>query len=113
MMDDLARLTADLVELLKAQELEEAVKLAGDARRLARADDLSARQLGVHEATLGLIEARRMRDQLLRQANAQPEAQRAYAREQLERICRELFDAQIAALQTRKRELSRPRRALA
>lgn len=109
-MDDLSRLAANLVELLKAQELEKAIKLAEDKRRLARADDLGARQLGVHEATVGLIEARRMREQLLRQADTQPESQRAYARGQLERICRELFDARIAALRTRKRELSRPHR---
>lgn len=112
MMDDFSRLAADLVELLKARELDKAIKLAGDARRFARAEHLDARQLGVHEATLGIFEVRRMREQILRQAETQPEAERAYAREQLEKICRELFDVRIAALQTRKRELSRPRRAL-
>ena len=113
MIDDLARLTADLARLLKAGELDKALRLSGDARRVARVVTLEARQLGVHEATVGIIEARRMREQILRHADAQPEAQRVYARVQLERICRELFDERIAALTTRKRELSRPRRAVA
>lgn len=110
MTPEFVRLAASLVELLKAQELEKAVALACSARQLARAQDLQGRQMGVHEATLGLVEARRMREQLLRQADMQPQPNRAYAREQLERICRELFDPQIAALQTRKRALSRARR---
>lgn len=113
MIDDLASLAADLTRLLKAGELDKAFKLSSDARRLARVVTLEARQLGVHEATIGLVEARRLREKILRQADEQPEAQRAFARAQLERICRELFDERIAVLQTRKRELSHPRRAVA
>lgn len=111
MIDGSVQLASALIELLKARELEKALALARGARHLARAHDLQSRQLGVHEVTLGLVEARRMREQLLLQVEIQPESQRAYAREQLERICRELFDPQIAALQTRKRALSRPRHA--
>lgn len=108
MMSDLSRLTGEILELLKAGELEKALQLSGEARRRARADTLSARQLAVHEVTLGIVEVRRMREHILRQADTQPEAQRAYAREQLEKICRELYDPQIASLQTRKRAYSRP-----
>lgn len=111
-MDDFSRLSAELMELLKAHELDKALKLAADARHVARTSSLAARQQGVHEATLGIIEARKMRALVLREAEMQPEEQRVYAREQLERVCRELFDAQIAILQTRKRELSRPSRNL-
>lgn len=111
MIDESVRLATALIELLKARELEKALALARGACHLARAQGLQSRQHGVHEATLGLVEARRMREQVLLQVEMQPESQRAYAREQLERICRELFDPQIAALQTRKRVLSRARRA--
>lgn len=110
MIDESVRLANALIELLQARELEKALALARGARHLARSQDLESRQLGVHEATRGLVEARRIRERLLLQAETQPESQRAYAREQLERICRELFDPQIAALQTRKRLLSRPHR---
>jgi hypothetical protein len=110
MTDGLSRFGAELIELLKAHELDKALKLAANARHFARAGDLEARQRGVDEASRGIRAAREMRARILQQAENQPDAQRAYAREQLERVCRELFDPQIANLQTRKRELSRPHR---
>lgn len=108
MINDLVRLSGEVTNLIKGRELEKAALLAADALRSERASSLVSRQAAVHEATLALAELRRQRERLHAVVAALPEAEQAFAQSQIEQVCQQLFDTQIAALQSRKRELSRP-----
>ncbi|WP_442809185.1 hypothetical protein [Trinickia soli] len=110
MIADLPTVAGELVELVKALQLEKARQLAQEARRVAVSSHLEGRQQTVHELTLAIAEAKRQRARLFQEVVALPESQRLFARAEVENICRSLFDAEIALLTTRKRQLSRPTR---
>lgn len=100
----------ELVRLLKSRELEKASLLAATALRTARLTNLRSRQDNVHEITLNIAELRQQHDHLKKAISALPEAERCLAWVNIEEIYRQLFDGEIAVLQTRKRQLSRPAR---
>ncbi|MBN3787218.1 hypothetical protein [Burkholderia sp. Ac-20353] len=110
MIADLPAIAADLVELVRALELERATQLAQAARRDAHRAHFEDRQQTVHALTLAIAEAKRQRAKLLSTVDALPPAEQARARHTVEAICRSLFDEQIASLATRKRQVSRPAR---
>jgi hypothetical protein len=109
-ISDLSRLAAQLVELIKMQELDKARQLVQDARRAGAGSDFRARRQTVHELTLAIADAKRQRARLFLAVDALPDSQRLFARAEVENICRSLFDAEIASLTTRKRQLSNPAR---
>lgn len=110
MINDVVYFAGEIANLIKAFELEKAALLAADALRMARTTDLGTRQASVHQITLNLAELRRQRERLHDAVEALPDAEKRFARAQIEEICRHLFDGEIAALQTSKRQLSRPAR---
>ncbi|TCG09294.1 hypothetical protein BZM27_06545 [Paraburkholderia steynii] len=110
MSNDLAVVAAEIVALIKSLELEKARRLAMERRREAAVWEFGARQKSVHELTLAIVEAKRQRERVMRTVDDLPQAQRLFAKAQVEAICREFFDAEIAEWATRKRELSRPGR---
>jgi hypothetical protein len=109
MIEDIFQVTTALVALIEAQELEKAKQLAQRANQSARTYDFKSRQLAVHEVTRCLKEAQGQREKLLQAVEALPGTQKLFARAQVEAICRDLFDGEIAWLRTRKRQLSQPR----
>lgn len=110
MINDVVGLAGELTNLIKAHELEKATLLAASALRQARASDFDLRQTSVHQVTLSLVELRRQRERLHDAVATLPEMEKLLAQTQIEKICRQLFDNEIAALQTRKRQMSRPAR---
>ncbi len=109
MIEDFSRIAANLINLIKSQQIEEAVQLAQKARRSALTTSFTERQRTVHEVTLAVVEARRQRDKVIQAVNECPQGQQPLVRAQVEQICRDLFDAKIFEMQARKRQLSRPR----
>lgn len=109
MIEDFSSIAAEVVNLIKAQQIEKAAQLVQKVRRTALTMDFKERQQTVHEVTLALIEARTQRDKVAQVVNGLPQGHLTIARVQVEQICRELFDTQILELQAKKRQLSRPR----
>ncbi len=110
MINDVVGLVGELTNLIKACELEKATHLAASAMRQLRASNLDSRQASVHQVTISLVELRRQRERLHDVVATLPESEKLLAQTQIERICRDLFDNEIAALQSRKRQLSCPAR---
>lgn len=110
MSNDLAIVAGELVALIKALELEKARRLAVERRREAAVREFGARQKSVHELTLAIVEAKRQRERVMRAVDDVSQAQRLFAKAQVEAICREFFEVEIARWTAKKRELSRPGR---
>jgi hypothetical protein len=108
MIEDISAIAMELVELIKARQLETARQLVHASRRTALGAHSHERQRSVHEITLAIAEAKKQRVRLLREVEALPEAEQQFARIEIEGICSRLFDEEIARLTTRKRQLSRP-----
>jgi hypothetical protein len=107
-MDDLPTLAADLIELIRARELETASARLHAVRRRTLDEQTRDRRRSVHEVTLALVEAKKQRTRLMREFEALPETERHFARFEFDAMCRILFDEEIAWLTTRKRQLSAP-----
>ncbi|RQR46238.1 MULTISPECIES: hypothetical protein [unclassified Burkholderia] len=110
MIADFSALAVDLVELIRALELERAAQLAHAARRDAQRAHFEDRQQTVHALTLAIAAAKMQRTKLFDAVAALPPAEQSRARHAVDDICRVLFDEQIASMVTRKRQLSRPAR---
>lgn len=110
MIADFSSIAVDLVELVRALELERADQLAQAARRNAQRSHFEGRQQTVHTLTLAIADAKMQRTKLFDAVDALPHTEQGRARHTVEGICRLLFDEQIASLVTRKRQLSRPAR---
>lgn len=109
MTEDLSSIASAVLSLIKAQQIEKAAQLVQKAHRSALTKSFQERQQTVHEVTLALVEARKQRQKLIQAVNEFPQGQQLLVRAQVEKICRDLFDAKIIELQTRKRQLSRTR----
>jgi hypothetical protein len=107
-ISDLSSVAASVVELIKAQELEKARQLVLNRHRAALGSHFEARQQGVHELTLAIVEAKKQRSRVMQAVDGLPAEQQLLARVQVEAMCRDLFDGEIASLTSRKRQLSRP-----
>jgi Mg/Co/Ni transporter MgtE len=109
MIQDFSRVAAEVMNLIKAQQIEKAAQLVRKAHHSALTTSFKERQQTVHEVTLALAEARAQRSKVVQAVNELPPEQQFFARTQIEQICRALFDVQISEMQMRKRQLSRPR----
>lgn len=110
MIADFSSVAVDLVELVRALEIERATQLAQAARRSAQQSHFEDRQQTVHALTLAIAAAKTQRAKLFDVVDTLPQSEQAHARHAVEGICRLLFDEQIASLVTRKRQISRPSR---
>ncbi|AOK06575.1 hypothetical protein KDW55_10835 [Burkholderia sp. AU19243] len=110
MIADLSAIAVDLVELIRALELERADQLAQTVRRDAQRAHFEGRQQTVHALTLAIANAKMQRTKLFDAVATLPPSEQSRARHAVEGICRALFDEQIASMVTRKRQLSRPAR---
>ena len=108
MIADISTIAMELVELIRARQLETARQLVHASRRTALGAHSHERQRSVHEITLAITEAKKQQARLLREVETLPESERQFARVEIEIICSSLFDEEIARLTTRKRQLSRP-----
>jgi Mg/Co/Ni transporter MgtE len=106
---DLSNIAAEVILLIKTNQLDKAQQLVQTARRAALASSFSERQKTVQQISLNLLEAKTQRTRILDTLNILSAEDQLLARPRVEQICRTLFDAQIADLKASKRQISRPR----
>ncbi len=98
----------EMVVLVKAYEIEKAVRLVDEAQFEARAESFAARQETIHVVSLALFEAQKQRDSLFLVIDGFAERERLFARAQILKICQTAIDPYISNLRIQKRRLSKP-----
>lgn len=101
-------LVGDLIGLIKAGEIDAAIKKIGEAE-IRRVDEVFlGRQLAIDEINRQIQKLLIQRNLLIDTIKNLSETEKIFAQAQIETICSEFIDRHITQMRNRKRHLSRP-----
>jgi len=106
---NLVYLVREVVELIRAHRVGEAISRMEQAERNRDAEDFRARQAVVHETNRALVEVKAGKEEVLNAIRALPPTERFDAEHGLLLIIDRVFDEEINRLRIKKRQHSRPR----
>lgn len=101
-------LVGDLIGLIKAGEIDAAIKKIGEAETRHVHEVFVGRQLAIDEVNRQIQKLLAQKILLTQAIKNLPDSEKVFAEAQIENICSEFLDICIAQLRNRKRELSRP-----
>lgn len=105
---DFIILMREMVQLVKAQEMEKAVNMLNKAQNEASTLSFSSRQETIHHLSFALFEAQKQKEALLLAIDDFADREKIFAQAQIKKICQIIIDPYIVHLRDQKRRLSKP-----
>lgn len=104
---DIFSIGADLIALVRAHELQAAIRKVNERLRAASAECFAANALAITEINRFIKAAELERERVLAEIGKLPSDERRHAALELKGLVDRLFSDEIARLRSRKRTLSR------